>query len=58
MSDTIKVKETDAGSFGNAVGSVFNLYDNYTAERTDSNGNKTTGSGATKKEAVANTYKK
>jgi hypothetical protein len=55
--DNIKVEQTDAGVIGNTIGSLFNLYYPYTATRTDSNGNKITAGGNTKKEAVANTYK-
>lgn len=56
MGDKITVNETDAGGFGNAVGSAFNLYDKFEAEREDSSGNKRKGSGSTPEEAIKNTY--
>ncbi|MGD2086192.1 MAG: hypothetical protein PVH61_08415 [Candidatus Aminicenantes bacterium] len=57
MGDDIKVEQTDAGVVGNTIGSIFNLYDNYTATRTTSDGRKIVKGGKTKAEAVANTYK-
>lgn len=56
MSENIKVTQIDAGRIGNAINGVFKLQDNYTAERTDERGNKSTGSGSTPEEAVKNTY--